>query len=183
MTFERVVFLLRNPLAGLPLAFGVVLALHGHERRLGLWLAGAAIFALGLGLRAWAGCLNNYGRGMPRRLATSGPYSAMRNPLYLGSALAIVGASLSAGSVGLALLAGPWAIAVYHVVVLGEEPHLKARYAVDYAEYVDTVPRWLPLRILDLRPVVPLGRFARRLLDESRALPLLIPFLVLQLRR
>ncbi len=175
----RAIFLLRNPLAGLPLAFAAVLALTRGVHDLSFWLTGCVLVFAGVALRAWSGCLNAYGHGRPRRLATTGPYSAMRNPLYLGSALIIAGACLSAGS---ALLAGVgllWSIAVYHVVVLREERRLSQKHDRDYADYMANVPRWLPRRWPSLRSFEPMDGFARGFFAESPALLLLVPSLYL----
>lgn len=179
LSFGRVVFLLRNPMAGLPLALAIAIAIHSDAHLPSVWIAGSAIVIFGIGLRAWSGCFNTYGRGDPRRLATDGPYAAMRNPLYLGSALIIAGACLSAGSAlvsGLALL---WAIAVYHVVVLREESRLDLKHAEEYSVYFEKVPRWIPHRWPSFRPFVPLDRFRRALFTESAALLLLLPSLYL----
>lgn len=68
-------------------------------------LAAAALLLAGMGLRSWAaGVIHKDGR-----LATTGPYSLSRHPLYVGSALTIVGLGLAAscwfGLVGLLLAA------------------------------------------------------------------------------
>ena len=181
MSFGRVVFLFRNPLAGLPIAIAIWVSLSRDQWSTHLWIAGLVIALAGLTIRAWAACLNTYGRGATRHLATSGPYGAMRNPLYLGSAFIISGACLATGSIAIAFAALPWAIAIYHVVVLREESRLSIKHTGDYANYFESVPRWIPRRLPFFRPFVPPGRFARALLVESVALLLLLPTLLMSL--
>src|SRR5579872_4849342 len=64
-----------------------------------LLLAGGAVAAMGLAIRAWAAghLVKN------QNLATHGPYAYTRNPLYFGSALMAAGFVLAGGSWVLAL--------------------------------------------------------------------------------
>ena len=71
---------------------------------------GLPIAAMGLGLRAWAaGHL-----AKNQRLATGGPYAYVRNPLYLGTALAAAGLAIASRQ---ALLAALF-VAVFGLVYL-----------------------------------------------------------------
>ena len=90
------------------------------------------------------------GRGRPRRGPTpafilAGPYLRMRNPLLLGSIIALLGAALATGSWPLALLAAIAGATAHVWVVRVEEPRLRARFGAAYAAYLERVPRWLPL--------------------------------------
>src|ERR1051325_9576781 len=59
--------------------------------------AGVPVSLLGLTLRAWAaGCLVK-----DRRLATSGTYAHLRNPLYVGTLAVAAGLVIASRSVGL----------------------------------------------------------------------------------
>ena len=112
--------------------------------------AGILIAVLGLALAARsAGLLG--GRGRPRRgprppLVLAGPYLRTRNPLYGGLVLATAGAALATGSWIIAALAAAAAVGAHVWVVRVEEPRLRARFGVAYAEYLRRVPRWLPGR-------------------------------------
>ena len=74
----------------------------------------------------------------------AGPYRWVRNPIYLGALLVVLG---EAG-----LFLAPWllvyaaAMAVCcHLFVIGyEEPTLRRRFGGDYLDYQRSVPRWLP---------------------------------------
>ena len=102
-------------------------------------LAGSAAALAGLALRAWAaGHL-----AKNQRLATSGPYAYVRNPLYVGTLIAGVGFAIAGGRplIGAALVL--FFILWYLPVVEEEERHL-ANILPGYDEYRRRVPRLLP---------------------------------------
>lgn len=93
----------------------------------------------GLAVRAWAaGHL-----AKNQRLATSGPYSFTRNPLYLGTLLTALGLAGAGSSVGLALLFGGLFGLVYLPAIELEEQHLTA-ILPGYREYAARVPLLAP---------------------------------------
>jgi protein-S-isoprenylcysteine O-methyltransferase Ste14 len=116
-------------------------------------IAGATLVILGASLAIW--CILAFalvGRGTPapfdppRRLVVSGPYRFVRNPMYIGAALALCGAGLfyrSTVLIGYALL---------FLVVLGvfvhwyEEPTLRRMFGAEYEAYCREVRRWWPVR-------------------------------------
>ncbi len=112
---------------------------------------GLALIVLGVGLYAW--CLwlfATVGRGTPgpwdapRRLVAVGPYRRVRNPIYLAALLVVLGEALWFVSPALLEYAAAMAITC-HVFVIGyEEPSLSRTFGNAYAEYRQTVPRWLP---------------------------------------
>ncbi len=130
---------------------------HGWHalRLLGLvpLLAGAMV-----GLRcvfdfAWTGRGTPAPIDPPRRLVVRGFYAYVRNPMYLGFALAILGAWVVFG-------AGRWlALICAAVLVAGvdlfvrfyEEPTLRRKFGADYEKYCRNVPRWRPR----LKPWIP----------------------------
>ena len=74
----------------------------------------------------------------------TGLYRIVRNPMYVGVLLVVVGQGLPFASwpvlVWTAVLAG-----VFHLfVVFVEEPSLRARFGVEYETYCRRVGRWLP---------------------------------------
>jgi protein-S-isoprenylcysteine O-methyltransferase Ste14 len=78
----------------------------------------------------------------PAVLEARGPYRFSRNPMYLGVVLVVLGqASLFASKViasyGLVLF-----LLFHGVVVLIEEPHLRAEHGARYKQYCGKVPRW-----------------------------------------
>src|SRR6201986_2984994 len=102
-------------------------------------LIGLPISAAGLALRAWAaGHL-----AKDQRLATSGPYSLTRNPLYLGTLVTALGLAVAARSVVLALLFSALFALVYLPAIELEEQHLMA-ILPGYAAFAARVPLLLP---------------------------------------
>jgi protein-S-isoprenylcysteine O-methyltransferase Ste14 len=102
---------------------------------------GLPIAALGLTLRGWAaGHL-----AKNQNLATSGPYSYTRNPLYLGTLIVAGGIVVACRNW---VLAGTFAAVfglIYLPVIELEEQHLRNIFP-NYFEYAGQVPRLLPLR-------------------------------------
>ncbi len=102
-------------------------------------MAGAILIVPGLLIRALAS-------GHVRKneaLATSGPYSYTRNPLYLGSLLMGVGFCVAARSwwVGVALVV--MFFAIYLPVIRDEEAFLRRTFP-EFEEYARRVPRMFP---------------------------------------
>ena len=79
------------------------------------------------------------------RIATSGPYAWVRNPMYVGRFLVGMGFVVLTWRWFLIApyVVGFWAYA--HARVLGEEARLQERFGDEYAKYRRTVRRWLPL--------------------------------------
>jgi len=74
----------------------------------------------------------------------SGPFSIVRNPLYVFSFLAVVGIGLESEMFSfLALLVGVFVL-YYPLVVIREEAFLKDRFGAAYETYLKEVPRWIP---------------------------------------
>jgi protein-S-isoprenylcysteine O-methyltransferase Ste14 len=107
---------------------------------------GLPVSLAGLALRAWAaGQL-----AKDQVLATAGPYSYTRNPLYLGTLLVAAGLAIASRSWGLGLLFAVFFAAIYLPVMQLEEQHLRSLFP-EYAAYAARVPalwpRW-PVRRL-----------------------------------
>ena len=80
----------------------------------------------------------------PRQLVVRGPYRLVRNPMYLGAALALSGAALFYQSIPLLAYAGVFLFITHLFVVLYEEPTLRRTFGRDYEEYCRRVGRWWP---------------------------------------
>ena len=109
------------------------------------WLSlvvGAAIAALGLGIRAVAsGHVDKN-----QELATTGPYAYVRNPLYLGSIVIAIGFAVAARDVAIAALIVLMFVVIYVPTIRSEERFLRTRFA-EYSAYADAVPRLFPRRL------------------------------------
>ena len=105
------------------------------------WSGIAAIIVCILG-RTWAS-LYIAGRKI-EQFVTDGPYSVMRNPLYFFSIIGTAGAGALLGSVVAGAVFGALAWAVFYVVTLQEERVMAERYHGAFADYLVSVPRFLP---------------------------------------
>jgi len=120
--------------------------------RLGaLRLAGVLPLAVGAWLFAWVTwTFAVVGRGTPlifdapARFVTIGAHGFVRNPMYLGDVLIILGEALLLESSAVLLYAGAFWIALHVLVVVLEEPRLRHRLGTSYERYCARVPRWLP---------------------------------------
>lgn len=80
----------------------------------------------------------------PRQLVMGGPYRFVRNPMYIGAALALNGAALLYGSWALVGYSGAFLL-VTHALILGfEEPALRRTFGQEYEAYCGRVKRWWP---------------------------------------
>ncbi|HSC77259.1 MAG TPA: isoprenylcysteine carboxylmethyltransferase family protein [Candidatus Acidoferrales bacterium] len=159
---QRILAVLRTTLyASVFIAFFLVylpwaLAIRGRAvsyEGLGVlrWLAvvpllGGAYIALScVAAFAWRGLGTPAPFDPPRKLVVSGFYRYVRNPMYLGAALAIVGETALFGSVlaGLGYLA-VLGVALAVFVIAYEEPALRAKFGAEYEEYCRHVPRFIP---------------------------------------
>ena len=80
----------------------------------------------------------------PRTFVAFGPYRAVRNPMYVGGWLTLIGVALLARSSGILLLSLAALAAAHLFVILYEEPALREKFGATYDEYRHSVPRWLP---------------------------------------
>ena len=133
----------------LPRYFGLLSGgLHGSWRFLGIFpLCLGAYVALRCAFAfAWTGLGTPLPLDPPCRLVINGLYRCVRNPMYLGMALFLIGEWLLWGSDlrrAVAYFAGS-GIAVTLFVMLHEEPSLRRKFPESYAEYSRHVPRFLP---------------------------------------
>ncbi len=73
-----------------------------------------------------------------------GPFSVVRNPLYVFSFLATVGVGLEFRSYTVALFLAIVYMVYYPFVVKKEEAFLRHKFGEPYEAYMREVPRWLP---------------------------------------
>jgi hypothetical protein len=119
-----------------------------------LW--GAPLGLLGLLIRARAaGHLHKQ-----EVLTVTGPYAYTRNPLYFGSAVLTIAASVAAHSgISASILCAYFAL-FYSIVMRREETELRAHHEAAFEEYARTVPLFFP-RITPARlPFAGAGAFS-----------------------
>jgi len=114
-------------------------------------IAGMLICALGAALALWCvGAFAWIGKGTPapfdppRRLVIRGPYRFVRNPMYIGAAIALAGAALCFRSLGLCAFVCGFLLVTHLFVLLYEEPTLRRLFGPEYADYCAHVDRWRP---------------------------------------
>lgn len=120
--------------------------LPGWTRPVGGALMGlGALVALGCAASLVAG-----GRGTPapfdppRELVTGHVYRWVRNPMYLGGTIFLLGFGLWHRSPAMALFSALFLVAAHFYVRLREEPVLEDRFGERYRAYRERVNRWLP---------------------------------------
>lgn len=86
-------------------------------------------------------------------LVTTGPYSIVRNPMYVGSFLAGLGLCLILGSYAF-LFVYAAAFAITHgLIARREEGELTARWPEEYGAYKASVPGWFPSPVRFIKSV------------------------------
>jgi protein-S-isoprenylcysteine O-methyltransferase Ste14 len=114
-------------------------------------IAGMVIGTAGAAIALW--CIYTFasiGRGTPlpldppRRLVVQGPYRFVRNPMYFGAALALIGAGMYYHSSALLAYTGMFLLAVHLSVIGYEEPTLRQTFGQEYEAYCRHVGRWWP---------------------------------------
>jgi protein-S-isoprenylcysteine O-methyltransferase Ste14 len=84
------------------------------------------------------------GRVYAEDLVVAGLYRHVRNPMYVGNVLILLGVALASDSWTCVLVAVPLFLAIYTAIVAAEEQFLAARFGAQYEQFVRTVPRWVP---------------------------------------
>jgi protein-S-isoprenylcysteine O-methyltransferase Ste14 len=107
-------------------------------------VCGAAIY-----LRcAWEFAVHGLGTPAPiaptKFLVTTALHRYVRNPMYIGVALVIIGQAVLFRSLHLFLYAAAMLSIAHIFVVFYEEPTLRRQFGESYEEYVRSVPRWIP---------------------------------------
>jgi protein-S-isoprenylcysteine O-methyltransferase Ste14 len=113
--------------------------------------AGLIPLTLGACLVLW--CLKEFvvhGRGTPApfdpptQLVIQGPYRYVRNPMYIGLFLVLIGEAMLYTSFFVLLYALVLIAAAHVFIVFYEEPTLRRKFGESYKQYLRSVPRWLP---------------------------------------
>lgn len=112
----------------------------------GLIVCGAgAVLALScVAAFAWIGKGTPAPFDPPRKLVVRGPYRWVRNPMYVGAAVALAGAAMFYRSLALWAFVAGFLIVTHLFVLLYEEPHLRRVFGPEYETYCHDVHRWLP---------------------------------------
>ena len=109
-----------------------------------LWLVGGVILLWSF----WNFLIQ--GRGTPapidppKELVATGFYRYVRNPMYVGVILMLIGHFLWYGFWSILVYAAIAFITTHLFVTFYEEPTLKRMFGASYEDYLKRVPRWIP---------------------------------------
>lgn len=112
-------------------------------------IIGLSIGAAGIALTIWAAVtLHKHDTAiLPHKpasaLVTSGPFAYLRNPLYLGDVMILLGLAELTRNVWFVILALVFAVLVTWLAILPEERHLEARFGRAYRDYMSKARRWI----------------------------------------
>ncbi len=77
-------------------------------------------------------------------LITQGPFSKVRNPLYVFSFIGVLGVSFYSARPLIILIAPIATLVIYHYLVKREEEFLETQFGDEYVQYKKSVPRFIP---------------------------------------
>jgi len=112
-----------------------------------------ALVPLTVGAAIYARCVWEFvtrGRGIPapidhpKHLVVTGLYRYVRNPMYLGVLLFLLGEALFLRYRGFLLYTAVWFTFVHLTVLVYEEPNLRSKFGESYERYTRSVRRWVP---------------------------------------
>jgi protein-S-isoprenylcysteine O-methyltransferase Ste14 len=108
------------------------------------WLAGTAILLWSCGEFVFRGSGTPAPIDPPKILVAEGLYRFVRNPMYLGALLILLGHVLWFQAFRMLIYIAALATAFQLFVVFYEEPVLRRKFGASYEEYCRRVPRWIP---------------------------------------
>ena len=80
----------------------------------------------------------------PREFVAVGPYAYVRNPMYIGGFILLVGFGLYLSSLSILILSIVLIFFFHLFVILVEEPTLERSFGKSYIEYKNRINRWIP---------------------------------------
>ena len=81
---------------------------------------------------------------MPEEMIVWGSYRFVRNPMYVGHCLLLLGQAILFKSFGFLIYLVVFFLLLHLLVVFVEEPMLKQKFGELYEQYCKSVPRWIP---------------------------------------
>lgn len=118
--------------------------------------------------RVW--CIMYIGGQKNNSVVSAGPYSMVRNPLYVFSFIGALGLVLMTHSITIAALLLVFYVGIYPFVVAKEEANLHSLFGEAYQDYCDNTPRFIPsFKLYSTETQVPadVKRLERSLFDSG----------------
>ena len=128
----------------------LLIALVFANPQMTLVISGIVLIFLGEFMRLWgvsyAGAATRTREAGAPELVSNGPFSHVRNPLYIGNILIYVGAVVLSGTwiPYLVVLVFLFFYIQYTFIILHEEAKLEILFKESYTEYKKSVPRFIP---------------------------------------
>lgn len=177
MSITRVAYHFRGVLITPPFIFALFCFSSETEMDCLIWPLGVSLFLSGLLLRVWAQQHLHY-RLFKKYLTTTGPYSFVRNPIYVGNLLICLGLVISSELLWFAPIAFFYCFGIYSFVVRYEEGHLLEKYGEDYRKYLLEIPRWWPQTIRFKNLGIKNEFFRATIIAEIHCTLALLPYLL-----
>ena len=148
----------------------VIILFMAQESSLEKIFASLIIILIGQLWRCWsAGFIGLY-RGenvKALKLATTGPYALMRNPLYFGNFLIGLGWSIIAGVIPVIIFVVSFYILYCVVIIPHEEKFLLSKFGLEYSNYCKNVKRFWPTSLSNLSVSSLAGRGITKIFDMN----------------
>jgi protein-S-isoprenylcysteine O-methyltransferase Ste14 len=178
MSITRMAYHFRGVLIIPPFIFALFCLSSETEMECLTWPLGGSLFLLGVLLRMWAQQHVHYRLKVRKYLTVTGPYSLVRNPIYVGNLLICLGLVISSELLWFAPIAFFYCLGLYSLVVRYEEEHLLEKYGEDYRKYLSEVPRWFPSTIRFENLGIKNKYFRVTIIAEIHCALALLPYLV-----
>lgn len=177
MSVLKWVYPCRSYLVSPPLIFALI-CFRWEEEGWFVWPLGISLLLFGIFLRIWAQQHLHYRLKVRKTLTITGPYSFVRNPMYIGNILICLGATVISELLWFVPITFFYCVGVYSFVVRYEEAHLLEKYGESYCKYKAEVPRWLP-KVPRFKPIGLINEyFYQSIVIESTSLLLLLPYIL-----
>jgi len=180
MLVPKCVYRFRGYLITPPIIFAIFCFGYETESEF-IWPLGVSLFIFGVALRIWAQQHLHYRLKVHKRLTVTGPYSFIRNPVYIGNTLICLSATVISELLWLVPITFFYCLVIYSLVVRYEESHLLDKYGESYRKYMKEVPRWLP-KVICLKNLGLINEyFQQSIVSEIQCVFLLLPYFLKEL--
>ena len=140
--------------------YWVALAVRVYDKDIGIqlpnWFEIPGIILIALGGVIALSCIGVFivrGKGTaapfdaPREFVAIGPYRFVRNPMYIGGGITLLGFGLYELSISILIFTIIWFFLFHLFIVFVEEPGLETRFGQSYINYKKSVNRWIPKQV------------------------------------